>query len=145
MLKVLHGANKEPLFLLNYNFFSLTLLTAWLCQNGCNLDNISISIVKNYIGHKLQVQKVKEEKTYFYWLKYWLKKAWMNALESTHENVCLYSTLCVLSICMCILHIVFCTVCKYVLSICIFFFLHCPEHARKNFTHQGTCAVVMWQ
>ncbi len=86
---------------------------------------------------------------------------------------------------MCILHIVFCTVCKYVLSICklllvfctvcpyvncccwfvlkkryfIFFiviflhclsicklsvvFLHCLEHAHKNFTHQGTCAVVM--
>ncbi len=22
-------------------------------------------------------------------------------------------------------------------------FLHCLEHARKNFTHQGTCAVVM--
>ncbi len=34
------------------------------------------------------------------------------------NEVCLYSTLCVLSICMCILHIVFCTVCKYVLSIC---------------------------
>ncbi len=85
---------------------------------------------------------------------------------------------------MCILHIVFCTVCKYVLSICkllllfctvcpyvnclLFFlhclsicklfvvflhclsicklsvvFLHCLEHAHKNFTHQGTCAVVM--
>ncbi len=44
---------------------------------------------------------------------------------------------------MCILHIVFCTVCKYVLSICkLLFFLHCLEHARKNFTHQGTCAVV---
>ncbi len=24
-----------------------------------------------------------------------------------------------------------------------FFFLHCLEHAHKNFTHQGTCAVVM--
>ncbi len=75
---------------------------------------------------------------------------------------------------MCILHIVFCTVCKYVLSICkllllffctvcpyvncllffytvcpyvncLLFFLHCLEHAHKNFTHQGTCAVVMWQ
>ncbi len=100
---------------------------------------------------------------------------------------------------MCILHIVFCTVCEYVLSICkllllfctvcpyvnccFFFFLHCLEHckcssavflhclsicklfvvflhclfigklsvvflhclehAHKNFTHQGTCAVVM--
>ncbi len=59
---------------------------------------------------------------------------------------------------MCILHIVFCTVCKYVLSICklsvVFLhclsicklsvvFLHCLEHAHKNFTHQGTCAVVM--
>ncbi len=22
-------------------------------------------------------------------------------------------------------------------------FLHCLEHAHKNFTHQGTCAVVM--
>ncbi len=61
------------------------------------------------------------------------------------ERLCLYSTLCVLSICMCILHIVFCTVCKYVLSICklLLFFLHCLEHAHKNFTHQGTCAVVM--
>ncbi len=41
--------------------------------------------------------------------------------------VCLYSTLSVLSACMCILHIVFCTVCKYVLSICklLLFFLHC--------------------
>ncbi len=52
---------------------------------------------------------------------------------------------------MCILHIVFCTVCKYVLSICKLFFLHCLsicklfvvflhclEHARKNFTHQDT-------
>ncbi len=82
---------------------------------------------------------------------------------------------------MCILHIVFCTVCKYVLSICknfffctvnapvqfflhclsicklfvvflhclsickllLLFFLRCLEHAHKNFTHQGTCAVVM--
>ncbi len=26
---------------------------------------------------------------------------------------------------------------------CCVFFLHCLEHARKNFTHQGTCAVVM--
>ncbi len=39
---------------------------------------------------------------------------------------------------MCILHIVFCTVCKYVLSICkllCFFggvFLHCLEHARNK-------------
>ncbi len=45
---------------------------------------------------------------------------------------------------MCILHIVFCTVCKYVLSICkLFFFvcvfLHCLENARKNFTR--TCYV----
>ncbi len=55
------------------------------------------------------------------------------------------------SICMCILHIVFSTVCKYVLSICkllcfgvlVFLFLHCLEHAHKNFTHQGTCAVLM--
>ncbi len=35
---------------------------------------------------------------------------------------------------MCILHIVFCTVCKYVLSICkmffFFFFLHCLEHCK---------------
>ncbi len=33
----------------------------------------------------------------------------------------------------------------YVLSICklLFCFLHCLEHAHKNFTHQGTCAVVM--
>ncbi len=31
------------------------------------------------------------------------------------------------------------------LSICklLLFFLHCLEHAHKNFTHQGTCAVVM--
>ncbi len=46
---------------------------------------------------------------------------------------------------MCILHIVFCTVCKYVLSICkllLLFFLHCLEHAHKNFTHQGTCVDV---
>jgi len=49
-------------------------------------------------------------------------------------------TLCVLSKCtVC----VFCTlssvyVCKYVLSICKLF-LHCLEHALKNFTHQGTC------
>ncbi len=50
----------------------------------------------------------------------------------------------------------FCTVCPYVncllfflhcLSICKLsvVFLHCLEHAHKNFTHQGTCAVVMWQ
>ncbi len=87
-------------------------------------------------------------------------------------NECVFIVHCVLSICMCILHIVFCTVCKYVLSICklfvvvflhclsicklfvvvfctvcpyvifFFFFLHCLEHAHKNFTHQGTCAVV---
>ncbi len=44
--------------------------------------------------------------------------------------------------CMCILHIVFCTVCKYVLFMCKLF-LHCLEHALKNFTHQGTRAVVM--
>ncbi len=67
------------------------------------------------------------------------------------NEVCLYSTLCVLSICMCILHIVFtfCTLssvqsvnmyCPYVI---LFIFFHCLEHARKNFTHQGTCAVVM--
>ncbi len=33
---------------------------------------------------------------------------------------------------MCILHIVFCTVCKYVLSICklLLFFLHCLEHCK---------------
>ncbi len=31
-----------------------------------------------------------------------------------------------------------------VLSICKLF-LHCLEHALRNFTHQGTCAVVMWQ
>ncbi len=41
------------------------------------------------------------------------------------------STLCVLSICMCILHIM------YVLSICKLF-LHCLEHVLKNFTH------VLW-
>ncbi len=40
---------------------------------------------------------------------------------------------------------VFCTVCKYVLSICKLFCFVCLEHAHKNFTHQGTCAVVMWQ
>ncbi len=32
--------------------------------------------------------------------------------ENVKMKMCLYSTLCVLSICMCILHIVFCTVCK---------------------------------
>ncbi len=32
--------------------------------------------------------------------------------------------------------------CPYV-NCCVFFFLHRLEHARKNFTHQGTCAVVM--
>ncbi len=49
----------------------------------------------------------------------------------------------------------FCTVCPYVNSLLLFFlhclsicklsvvFLHCLEHAHKNFTHQGTCAVVM--
>ncbi len=26
---------------------------------------------------------------------------------------------------------------------CSVVFLHCLEHAHKNFTHQGTCAVVM--
>ncbi len=35
----------------------------------------------------------------------------------------------------------FCTVCPYVNF--FYFFLHCLEHAHKNFTHQGTCAVVM--
>ncbi len=40
----------------------------------------------------------------------------------------------------CILSSVY--VSKYVLSICKLF-LHCLEHALKNFTHQGTCAVVM--
>ncbi len=45
------------------------------------------------------------------------------------------------------------SICK--LSVVVFFlhclsigklsvvFLHCLEHAHKNFTHQGTCAVVM--
>ncbi len=37
-----------------------------------------------------------------------------------------------------------CIICKYVLSICKLF-LHCLEHSLKNFTHQCTCAVVMWQ
>ncbi len=37
--------------------------------------------------------------------------------------------------------IVHCVYCLYVTS----FFLHCLEHALKNFTHQDTCAVVMWQ
>ncbi len=38
----------------------------------------------------------------------------------------------------------FCTVCPYVnCLLLLFFFLHCLEHAHKNFTHQGTCAVVM--
>ncbi len=33
---------------------------------------------------------------------------------------------------MCILHIVFCTVCKYVLSICkiCIYFFHCLEHCK---------------
>ncbi len=35
----------------------------------------------------------------------------------------------------------FCTVCPYVNL--FYFYLHCLEHAHKNFTHQGTCAVVM--
>ncbi len=43
----------------------------------------------------------------------------------------LYSTQCVLSICMCILHIVFCTVCKYVLSICKLFVLFSLSGARS--------------
>ncbi len=61
----------------------------------------------------------------------------------------------------------FCTVCPYVNCLLFFLhclsigklsvvflhclsigklsvvFLHCLEHAHKNFTHQGTCAVVM--
>ncbi len=58
-----------------------------------------------------------------------------------------------LSICK-LFVVFFCTVCPHVncllfflhcLSICKLFvvFLHCLEHAHKNFTHQGTCAVVM--
>ncbi len=45
---------------------------------------------------------------------------------------------------MCILHIVQSVnmYCPYV-NCCVMFFLHCLEHARKNFTHQDTCAVVM--
>ncbi len=43
--------------------------------------------------------------------------------------------------CKCSSAVFFCTVCPYVN--CFFFFLHCLEHAHKNFTHQGTCAVVM--
>ncbi len=46
---------------------------------------------------------------------------------------------------MCILHIVFCTVCKYVLSICkLLFFLHCLEHAHKNFTIVTIYMIYMW-
>ncbi len=56
------------------------------------------------------------------------------------NEVCLYSTLCVLSMCICTLSSVN-MYCPYVN--CCFVFLHCLEHARKNFTHQGTCAVVM--
>ncbi len=33
------------------------------------------------------------------------------------------------------------SICK--LLVVVVFFLHCLEHAHKNFTHQGTCAVVM--
>ncbi len=33
----------------------------------------------------------------------------------------------------------YCSICK-LLFVC---FLHCLEHALKNFTHQGTCAVVI--
>ncbi len=55
------------------------------------------------------------------------------------------STLCVLSMCMCILHMSSVQsvniYCLYVKLFC--FFLHCLEHALKNFTHQGTRAVVM--
>ncbi len=36
------------------------------------------------------------------------------------------------------LHIVFCTVCKYVLSICKLFFFALSGSTLKNFTHQGT-------
>ncbi len=61
------------------------------------------------------------------------------------NEVCLYSTLCVLSICMCILHIVFCTVCKYVLSICKknffnFFCTVCSTLVRISLTK----ALVLW-
>ncbi len=48
---------------------------------------------------------------------------------------------------MCILHIVFCTVCKYVLSICklfFFFFLHCLEHARKNLWWCDNKSDLIW-
>ncbi len=66
---------------------------------------------------------------------------------------CLLFFLHCLSICK-LSVVVFCTVCPYVN--CLLFFLHCLsigklsvvfllclEHAHKNFTHQGTCAVVM--
>ncbi len=32
--------------------------------------------------------------------------------------------------------------CLSIGKLCVVF-LHCLEHAHKNFTHQGTCAVVM--
>ncbi len=46
-----------------------------------------------------------------------------------------------LSICKLLLLLFF----LHCLSICKLsvVFLHCLEHAHKNFTHQGTCAVVM--
>ncbi len=48
-----------------------------------------------------------------------------------------------LSICKLFVVFLHClSICKLLL---LFFFLHCLEHAHKNFTHQGTCAVVMWQ
>ncbi len=37
------------------------------------------------------------------------------------------------------------SICKLLVVVFFCFFLHCLEHAHKNFTHQGTCAVVMWQ
>ncbi len=52
----------------------------------------------------------------------------------------------VLNSTLCVYVCVFCTlpfsISLYVLSICQLF-LHCLEHALKNFIHQGTCAVVM--
>ncbi len=66
-------------------------------------------------------------------------------LYETGDNR-LYSTLCVLSICMCILHMSSVqSVNMYCPYVNCFVCFVCLEHAHKNFTHQGTCAAVMWQ
>ncbi len=71
-----------------------------------------------------------------------------------HNVKCVHSVLvtkyvfivhCVYGVCVCVL----CTLSSvqsvnmYCLYVNCFVFLHCLEHALKNFTHQGTRAVVM--